>query len=65
MQVPISTTFLNGLVLCDVINITATADNSAGAFDTLTCMTRPHLATDASSDDAMARNLEASPTEPG
>lgn len=64
MQVPVSTTFLNGLILCDVLNVTAGSEDIDG-FDVLTCMTRPHLATDASSEDAMARNVEARATEPG
>lgn len=65
LQVPVSTTFLNGLILCDVRNITAGSGADGGAFDALTCMTRPHLATDASSEDAMARNLEVRDTAPG
>lgn len=65
LQVPVSTTFLNGLILCDVHNITAGSGADAGALDILTCMTRPHLATDASSEDARARNLEARDTAPG
>jgi hypothetical protein len=62
-QVPVSTTFLNGRILCDVQYINASADSNA--LDSLTCMTRPHLATDASSEDAMARDLEARDTEAG
>jgi len=61
LQVAISTTFLNGLILCDVQNITA----GFGALDSLTCRTRPHLAADASSEDAMGRMLEARDTKPG
>jgi hypothetical protein len=65
LQVPVSTTFLNGLILCDVGNITASLGPSGGPPDVLTCMTRAHLATDASADDAMARNLEARDSAPG
>lgn len=65
LQVPVSTTFLNGLILCDVKNVTAVTTNDVNVFDALTCVTRPHLATDASSEDAMARNLEARDTQPG
>lgn len=63
LQVPVSTTFLNGRILCDVQYINASTDSNA--LDSLTCMTRPHLATDASSDDAMARDLEARDTQSG
>jgi hypothetical protein len=58
ITVPVSTTFLNGIILCDVTNVSSTGD-------ALMCRTRPHLATDASSDDAMASRLEARDTEPG
>uniref|UniRef100_A0A383WCP6 Fibrocystin-L n=1 Tax=Tetradesmus obliquus TaxID=3088 RepID=A0A383WCP6_TETOB len=56
--VPVSTTFLNGVILCDVANISSSGD-------VLTCRTRAHLATAASSDDAMGFKLEARDTEPG
>lgn len=39
----------NGMVLCDVKNATTTQ---------ITCLTRPHLATDASADDPNAVNVE-------
>lgn len=48
MTVPVSTTWLNGIIPCDVVNSTATEIN---------CVTRAHLAADASADDAMARNV--------
>lgn len=56
IPVPVSTTFLNGLVLCDVLNATQTQ---------LTCRTRPHLATDASTGDPMARKVVPSFSAPG
>jgi hypothetical protein len=58
IAVPVSTTFLNGVVLCDVVNVSSSGD-------ALTCRTRAHLVTDASSDDAMGTRLEARDTEPG
>jgi hypothetical protein len=58
ITVPVSTTFLNGVILCD-------AANSSSSGDVLTCRTRAHLATDASSDDAMGTRLDARDTEPG
>jgi hypothetical protein len=58
ITVPVSTTFLNGVILCDVTNV-----STSGAA--LMCRTRPHLATDASSEDAMGSRLEARDTEPG
>jgi hypothetical protein len=58
ITVAVSTTFLNGVILCDVTNVSSSGD-------ALMCRTRPHLATDTSSDDAMAARLEARDTEPG
>ncbi|KXZ47885.1 hypothetical protein GPECTOR_32g498 [Gonium pectorale] len=55
IPVPVSTTFLNGLVVCDVTSATATQ---------IRCRTRPHLATDADAMDPMARNTLPRPSGP-
>lgn len=48
LTVPVSTTFLNGIIQCDVVSATV---------NQLQCVTRAHLATNADADDAMARNV--------
>jgi hypothetical protein len=63
-QVPVSSTFLNSQAICDMANITLAASGGGGG-DSLTCVTRAHLATDASSDDPLAGQLEARDTPPG
>ncbi|KXZ47884.1 hypothetical protein GPECTOR_32g497 [Gonium pectorale] len=55
IPVPVSTTFLNGLVVCDVTSATATQ---------IRCRTRPHLATDADATDPMAFNTQPRPSGP-
>ncbi|KXZ47880.1 hypothetical protein GPECTOR_32g493 [Gonium pectorale] len=55
IPVPVSTTFLNGLVVCDVTSATATQ---------IRCRARPHLATDADATDPMAFNTQPRPSGP-
>ena len=55
MTVPASTTFLNGLIPCDV--------NSA-SFDLITCITRPHVAANADANDPMAKLLQPMASTP-
>jgi hypothetical protein len=61
VRVPVSTTNLNGQVLCDVVNVTAGVPPAT----TLTCITRAHRVADASSDDPFALDIEPRPTDPG
>jgi hypothetical protein len=56
LHVPVSSTFPNGVVLCDV---------QGGDASQLTCRTRAHLATDASAEDPDARAVEPLATRPG
>lgn len=56
INVPTSTTFLNGIIQCITTAVNAT---------TLTCVTRPHLAANADASDPFARNLEPVATTPG
>ncbi|KAG1667228.1 hypothetical protein FOA52_009793 [Chlamydomonas sp. UWO 241] len=49
VSVMVSTTFLNGVVACDVV----TANDTV-----VTCVTRAHMAADAAGDDARAKKLE-------
>jgi hypothetical protein len=56
LPVPVTTTFLNGLIPCDVLSSNTT---------TITCLTRPHLAADADASDPFARNLQPRASNPG
>ena len=56
LPVPPSSTFPTGSVLCDVQSATPTQ---------LTCLTRPHLAADASGADPMATALLPRASPPG
>jgi hypothetical protein len=58
VAVPVSTTFPNGIALCDVSEV---APDGAS----LACTTRPHLAADASADDPSARAVAPLPTPAG
>ncbi|KAG2432951.1 hypothetical protein HXX76_008679 [Chlamydomonas incerta] len=49
VTVPVSTTFLNGIVPCDVINATTTE---------IRCRTRAHIAADADATDPFALNVQ-------
>lgn len=48
LPVPVSTTFLNGIIICDVFDASPTR---------IRCLTRAHLAADASADDSNALNV--------
>jgi hypothetical protein len=56
LHVPVSSTFPNGVVLCDV---------QGGSASHLACRTRAHLATDASAEDPDARAVQPLATGPG
>lgn len=56
VRVPISTTFSNGVVLCDV---------EAADDQEITCRARPHLAADSSAEDPGATRREPRSTLPG
>ncbi|KAG2448780.1 hypothetical protein HYH02_006132 [Chlamydomonas schloesseri] len=49
VTVPVSTTFLNGIVPCDVLNATATE---------IRCRTRAHMAADADATDPLALDVQ-------
>jgi hypothetical protein len=55
LHVPVSSTFINGMVLCDV---------EAATNAEIKCRTRAHLATDASADDPDAKQVKALSTPP-
>ncbi|KAG1658049.1 hypothetical protein FOA52_004208 [Chlamydomonas sp. UWO 241] len=55
VTVPVSTTHPNGVVLCDVVAESASATQ-------LTCITRPHLAADASAEDPHATRVTPTAT---
>eukprot|EP00899_Mesostigma_viride_P025002 jgi/Mesvir1/5687/Mv15702-RA.1 len=55
IPVPVSTTFPNGVVLCDV---------TAASEDTIECTTRPHCAADSSAEDPSAKLCTFNPTPP-
>jgi hypothetical protein len=61
VSVHTSTTNLNGVVLCDVVEV---GEDPTGA-DVLTCRTRNHNVADASSEDPNARAVQPTPTAPG
>ncbi|EFJ47178.1 hypothetical protein VOLCADRAFT_92358 [Volvox carteri f. nagariensis] len=56
ITVPVSTTFLNGVVQCIATSVTST---------TLTCKTLPNLAADASANDPFAKQVMPVDTTPG
>jgi hypothetical protein len=58
IRVPVSTTFPNGLVLCDVVAV-------APEGDSLACTTRRHVAADATADDPSARAVAPRQTAAG
>ena len=55
LQVPVSSTFLNGYILCDVTSASASS---------LTCITRPSLSADASGLDPLAMMVRPQASEP-
>ncbi|KXZ43941.1 hypothetical protein GPECTOR_77g37 [Gonium pectorale] len=57
LQIPVSTTFLNGIIQCDTTSVTPTE---------LTCITRAHLATNADGNDPTAKQVmpEATNAQP-
>ncbi|KAG2496270.1 hypothetical protein HYH03_005503 [Edaphochlamys debaryana] len=53
IRVPISSVFLNGIVMCNTVSANAT---------TIVCRTRPHLAAEADVDDPFAKKVMPVPT---